>query len=256
MVRLVSGVIMGVVALSAMVWLPQPAFRLAVTVLAGAAASEYAPLAGRGTGAGRMLVVLPAMLVAWLVADVPAFFPALSMAALLLAAAAVLGRHQAIPPAVASLFGVLYVGVPFGLLANLRGVSGWRITMLLVAVVIVSDSLQYYTGRLLGRRPLAPRVSPKKTIEGAVGGVVAATLFMLAAGPAFLPAVSTAMLAGMGLVLSLLGITGDLFESQLKRIAGLKDSSDLIPGHGGVLDRVDALLFVIPAFFLVFRGAA
>jgi len=168
----------------------------------------------------------------------------------------VLGRHRSIPRALAAPFGVLYVGVPFGLLANLRSTAGWKMTMLLLAVVIVSDSLQYYTGRLFGRRPLAPRVSPKKTVEGAVGGVVAATLFMMAAGPALLPATSPAMLAGVGPVLALLGISGDLFESQLKRIAGLKDSSHLIPGHGGVLDRVDALLFVTPAFFLAFRGVA
>jgi phosphatidate cytidylyltransferase len=244
------------VALSAMIWFPKPAFQLAVTILAGAAASEYSLLVGRGTGAARVLVVLSAMLVAWLVADVPSYLPVLSMAALLLAAAIVLGRHRSIPPVLAAPFGVLYVGVPFGLLANLRSNAGWRITMLLVAVVIVSDSLQYYTGRLLGRRPLAPRVSPKKTIEGAIGGVVAAALFMLAAGPALLPATSPARLAGMGLVLALLGISGDLFESQLKRIAGLKDSSHLIPGHGGVLDRVDALLFVTPAFFLAFQGVA
>ena len=256
MVRLTSGVIMAVVALSAMVWFPKPAFQLAVTILAAAAAFEYAPLAGCGTGVGRMLVVLSAMLVAWLVADVPSFSPLLSLGALLVAAAVVLGRHRSIPRALAAPFGVLYVGVPFGLLANLRSTAGWKMTMLLLAVVIVSDSLQYYTGRLFGRRPLAPRVSPKKTVEGAVGGVVAATLFMMAAGPALLPATSPAMLAGVGPVLALLGISGDLFESQLKRIAGLKDSSHLIPGHGGVLDRVDALLFVTPAFFLAFRGVA
>ncbi len=245
---------MAVVALSAMVWLPQPAFQLAVTALAGLAAVEYAPLAGRGIGVGRVLIVLSAMAVSWLVADVPSYLPVLSLAALLLAAAIVLGRHRAIPPAFAAPFAVVYLGVPFGLLANLRGVNGWKITMLLVAVVIVSDSLQYYTGRLLGRHPLAPRVSPKKTIEGAVGGVVAAALFMLLAGPSFLPTASAAALAVTGVALSMLGICGDLFESQLKRIAGLKDSSHLIPGHGGVLDRVDALLFVTPAFFLLFRA--
>jgi phosphatidate cytidylyltransferase len=256
MVRLASGVIMAVVALAALVWLPQPAFRLAVTVLAALAALEYAPLAGSGTGAGRVAVVFSAMALAWLVADVPSYFPVVSLAVLLLAAAVVLGRHRAIAPALAVPFGAVYVGVPFGLLANLRGAAGWKVTMLLLAVVIVSDSLQYYTGRLLGRRPLAPRVSPKKTIEGAIGGVVAAAMFMLLAGPALLPSRSALMLAATGVVLSILGICGELFESQLKRIAGLKDSSHLIPGHGGVLDRVDALLFVTPAFFLAFRSVA
>ena len=127
--------------------------------------------------------------------------------------------------------------------------------MLLVATVVVSDSLQYYTGRLFGRRPLAPRVSPKKTIEGAIGGVVAAALFHRRGRPAD-PARRSRAPAwpGWGVAVALLGICGDLFESQLKRSAGMKDSSHLIPGHGGVLDRVDALLFAIPAFYLYVRG--
>jgi phosphatidate cytidylyltransferase len=119
---------------------------------------------------------------------------------------------------------------------------------------VVSDSLQYYTGRLFGRTPLAPRVSPKKTVEGAAGGVAAAALFLGAAGPLILPGFPRIGLAGLGVAVSLLGICGDLFESQLKRSAGVKDSSQLIPGHGGVLDRVDALLFAIPAFYLYVRG--
>ena len=123
--------------------------------------------------------------------------------------------------------------------------------MLLVAVVIVSDSLQYYTGRLLGRRPLAPRVSPKKTIEGAIGGVIFGILFMAVAGRFVLPVLGIPALALLGAVVVVLGILGDLFESRLKREAGVKDSSALIPGHGGVLDRIDALLFAIPAFYFV-----
>ena len=83
---------------------------------------------------------------------------------------------------------------------------------------------------------------------------MAAAIFLAAAGPMFLPGASRLALAGLGVVVALLGICGDLFESQLKRTAGLKDSSHLIPGHGGVLDRVDALLFAIPAFYLYMRG--
>jgi phosphatidate cytidylyltransferase len=99
-------------------------------------------------------------------------------------------------------------------------------------------------------------VSPKKTVEGAVGGVVATAVFLALLGPLVLPGISRVVLATMGLVLALLGICGDLFESKLKRVAGIKDSSHLIPGHGGVLDRMDALLFVTPAFYLFVRGAA
>ena len=112
----------------------------------------------------------------------------------------------------------------------------------------VSDSLQFYTGRLFGRQALAPAISPKKTIEGAIGGAIAGTLFMVVAGRVVLPDSTSPWLAALGFVVVLLGILGDLFESRLKRDANVKDSSSLIPGHGGVLDRIDALLFVTPAF--------
>ena len=254
MVRLISGIVMAATALAAIVWLPPAAFRAAVSLLAGAAAFEYSTLAGRRAGPGRWVVVALAGLSAWAFADGPGWAALLALAVLAAAAAAVLGQGRSIPFSLAAVFGVVYLGIPFGLLVSLRGTNGWRVAVLLVATVVVSDSLQYYTGRLLGRRPLAPRISPKKTIEGAVGGVVAAAIFLAGAGPMFLPGASRPALAGLGLVVALLGICGDLFESQLKRSAGLKDSSHLIPGHGGVLDRVDALLFAIPAFHLFVRG--
>jgi phosphatidate cytidylyltransferase len=131
---------------------------------------------------------------------------------------------------------------------------GWQATLLLVATVVVSDSAQYYAGRAMGRTPLAPVVSPKKTIEGAVGGAVGATMFMTLAGGWVLPGTSLAARAVLGLGIVLLGICGDLFKSRLKRLAGVKDSSSLIPGHGGVLDRIDALLFATPAFFMFVRS--
>jgi phosphatidate cytidylyltransferase len=246
---------MAAAALAAIVWLPATAFRAAVSALAAAAAFEYAALAGRPAGLGRWVVVVLAALSAWAFSDGARWASVAALVALALAAAAVLGRGRRIPSSLAAVFGIFYLGIPLGLLVDLRS-TGWRVAILLVATVVVSDSLQYYTGRLLGRRPLAPRVSPKKTMEGAVGGLVAATLFLGAVGPVFLPGFSRAGLAGLGLAVAALGICGDLFESQLKRTTGLKDSSHLIPGHGGVLDRIDALLFAIPAFHLFVRGGS
>ena len=127
--------------------------------------------------------------------------------------------------------------------------------LLLLVTIVVSDSAQYYTGRAFGRRPLAPAISPKKTVEGAIGGVVFGTaVHGPLAGPR-LPRRRPSMLALLGVRSCLLGIFGDLFESRLKRLADMKDSSALIPGHGGVLDRIDALLFAIPVFyFMVLQG--
>jgi phosphatidate cytidylyltransferase len=162
----------------------------------------------------------------------------------------VLSTRGPIQTATAGAFAAIYVGVPLGLLVALHARYGSRVTLLLIATVAVSDTAQYYTGRTFGRRPLAPAISPKKTVEGALGGVVFGTLFVAVAGARALPAVSIAQLAVLGGAAVALGICGDLFESQIKRQAGAKDSGALIPGHGGVLDRIDALLFVTPVFAL------
>jgi phosphatidate cytidylyltransferase len=119
--------------------------------------------------------------------------------------------------------------------------------------VMVSDTAQYYTGRLFGTRPLAPAISPKKTVEGAVGGFVFGTALFVSAGAWWVPGMPILFRIGLGLAVVALGIGGDLFESMLKRSAGVKDSSALIPGHGGVLDRIDALLFAAPVYYIVLK---
>jgi phosphatidate cytidylyltransferase len=144
--------------------------------------------------------------------------------------------------------GPIYLALPLGGLAGLRWTDGREVAVLLVLVVVASDTLQYYTGRALGRRKLAPVISPKKTVEGAVGGFVGATLVMTLVGAAWLPGVPLNARVGLGLTIAGLGIVGDLLESALKRAADVKDSSHLIPGHGGVLDRIDALLLAAPVY--------
>lgn len=126
---------------------------------------------------------------------------------------------------------------------NLLLVSG-------MAVVWVSDSAAYFAGRAFGRRKLAPTVSPGKTWEGVAGGVVGVAaytvaLFLLVGErlPAGLPE-----LLALTLLMCLLGIVGDLYESWMKRVAGVKDSGTCLPGHGGLLDRVDALAAALPAW--------
>jgi phosphatidate cytidylyltransferase len=153
----------------------------------------------------------------------------------------------------AALFPALYLGLPIGALVAVRETQGRAALFLLMLTVIVSDTAQYYTGRLFGRRPLAPAISPKKTIEGAVGGLVFGAVALAVVGTWWLPAVPAAVRVALGLTVVALGIAGDLFESMLKRSAGVKDSSSLIPGHGGVLDRIDALLFAAPVYYVVLK---
>ncbi len=150
----------------------------------------------------------------------------------------------------ASLLPLVYLALPVGVLVQLRMREGAEVVLLLLATIMVSDTAQYYGGRWLGRRPLAPAISPGKTIEGALFGLAAGALFMGWVGPMVVSGSGTAPSALVGVLLVALGITGDLFESQLKRGAGVKDASALIPGHGGVLDRIDSLLFAAPGFYL------
>lgn len=149
--------------------------------------------------------------------------------------------------------GPLYIGLPLGIFAWVQAAMGPDTTLWLLAMIAVSDSAQYYTGRAFGRTKLAPAISPAKTREGAVGGVMAAAVAGYLLGPSGLPAYSEFTAAGIAVLLAMFGMAGDLFESLLKRSAGMKDSSSLIPGHGGILDRLDSHLFAAPVFYLCLR---
>ena len=135
----------------------------------------------------------------------------------------------------------------------MHAIAGKEAVLLLIATVAVSDTAQYYSGRTMGKRLLAPVISPKKTVEGALGGFVGGALVLAVAGIWWLSSIPVALRALLGATIVALGIAGDLFESMLKRSAGVKDSSTLIPGHGGVLDRIDALLFAAPFYYIVLK---
>ncbi len=126
---------------------------------------------------------------------------------------------------------------------------GWL--LLAILVTWMTDTGAYLVGRSVGRHKLIPRVSPNKTIEGALGGLFAAVLTALLCAWAFGLDVYPLLAALSGLGLGAIGMLGDLAESMIKRHAGVKDSGSLIPGHGGILDRIDGLLFVILATWLV-----
>jgi phosphatidate cytidylyltransferase len=247
MTRLISGAALAAAALASILFLPPVALRVVACLVAALAAHEYLRIVGADDSYLGAVVI-----VTWLIAARnPYALPAAAVVTLFIGGLSALQSHRRTgQQSIAGAFSLLYVGMPLGMLAAINETRSWRATVLLIATVVVSDSLQYYTGRALGRRPLAPSISPKKTIEGAVGGVVAGTTFMAVAGRIVFPEHPVVLLTALGLVVSLMGIAGDLFESRLKRDAQLKDSSSLIPGHGGMLDRIDALLFVTPVFFV------
>jgi phosphatidate cytidylyltransferase len=164
------------------------------------------------------------------------------------------GMTTATRAVAAAALSVVYLGLPLGALVAIHLFGGRGAVVLLIFTVVVSDTAQFYAGRTLGRHKLAPQLSPKKTIEGAAGGLVVAPIFLYFVGPYLVPASSPILMAAIGIPLVIAGIAGDLFESMLKRAAEMKDSSALIPGHGGILDRIDALLFATPVFYMYLRS--
>ncbi len=148
-----------------------------------------------------------------------------------------------------SLAGVLYVALGFFHLFALTELSKGRLWLLtLMAAVFGTDTGAYYTGKALGRRKLAPHISPGKTVEGAIGGTLLGTGLGTGLGLYF-GLVETKWLLLVTFLVSVVGQIGDLLESMIKRACGVKDSGGLLPGHGGILDRVDALIFAAPLLY-------
>ena len=258
MTRVVSSAVLIAFAIGVVWFASSLVFLVVAAVLVGLGVNELVVLAR----ASQLSVAFWPALVAALLTLVSVGAPGQPLEVALMAALVGLGLAtlgawrgdpHALSTAAVALFPALYLGLPVGALVAVRNLRGPRGLFLLMLTIIVSDSMQYYTGRLFGRRPLAPTVSPKKTIEGAIGGFVFGTALFASVGAWWLSDMPLALRIGFGLSIVALGIAGDLFESMLKRSANVKDSSTLIPGHGGILDRIDALLFAAPVYYIVLR---
>lgn len=160
-----------------------------------------------------------------------------------------------------SMMSQLYVALPIALMSRVYAMSP-HILLLLFILVWVNDTFAYLSGRALGRHKLWERISPKKTWEGFWGGTLATVAVATLCGvfvTRYFGGLSPVFMAALGLVTSVFGTLGDLVESLLKRTVGVKDSGNIIPGHGGILDRIDSILLVVPAslifVFLVFYYA-
>jgi phosphatidate cytidylyltransferase len=159
----------------------------------------------------------------------------------------------------ATLMGAVYLGGLGGTMAGLallqpQYAGPWRVVLLL-AIIMVADSAAYFGGRAFGRHKLAPSISPGKTQEGAVAGLLGGVLGALAVRAIGMPTLPVLDAVALGALVTVAGTAGDLAESLLKRWAGVKDSGGLFPGHGGMLDRLDSLLFGAPVLYYYFNLA-
>jgi phosphatidate cytidylyltransferase len=260
--RVLSGAVLLLIAVAVVWFAPPLVFLLVAEGLLVMACVEFASIA-RASGLSVPVVIsttsaaltcaVLAPLASGGVGGVP--LDAVLMTSLVAVGAVALtswsGGPDALASVAATLLPALYLGLPIGAMIAIRETRGREALFLLMLTVIVSDTAQYYSGRAFGRHRLAARISPKKTVEGALGGFVFGGLLLIVVGTWWLPEVPMALRALLGVTVVALGIAGDLFESMLKRSAGVKDSSALIPGHGGILDRVDALLFAAPVYYIV-----
>jgi len=179
----------------------------------------------------------------------PALVLALAVGAVL--SAPLWAKAPATEPAANTLLAILYVGwlLGYGILLHHTSPIGDELVLFLVGVTWIGETAAYLVGSAVGRHKLAPVISPKKTVEGAAAQVVMSVVSGAALGAWLLPQCGTAVAIAGGALVGVVGQVGDLAESVIKRSVGTKDTGGIIPGHGGVLDRIDSLLFNLPAFY-------
>ena len=260
--RLLSATILvgALVAAVALGW-PWPAG--AAVLAAGVGLVEFRRL-GAALGAAPPWWLLVPLAMFWLLR---AAYPQVAAADIGLGAALVLGLPFILGTASAgrpllgfalALVGAAWLGYGLGFLllldrATANAGTNAGLVFIALGVAVASDSAAYLVGRAAGRHRFFAAVSPSKTVEGAVAGAVAAVVLVGLALPAVLPTVGPLLAVGVGVVAVAASQAGDLVESQLKRSAGVKDAGGWIPGHGGMLDRLDSLALVGPAVYSVLK---
>ena len=242
---------------------PPLGFSVIALAMIGIAIWEcYRMLEAGGSRPFKWLGLIAGLGVAWsFVGLAPQFEPQLPLAMVAIATFVLAMRMRSdademLASSVHTLFPVLLVGLGLGFLIGLRGMpgeDGEDLLMLLFVCVVFADTAAFYVGSRLGRRRMAPTISPRKSWEGAVGGMTASALAGLIAHFWFYQRLPLIHALALGLVLGLAAILGDLTESMIKRATGVKDSSTLLPGHGGLLDRADSLLFAGPVLYYYYR---
>jgi phosphatidate cytidylyltransferase len=255
--RIVTAVVLAAVFLAALFFAPRPAWVVLMAAALALAAWEWARICAFSAIMGAVFALLALIVFAAFAWYTPRAWtmPAYVLAMLfwfLLAPVWLRKRPRTVPRPVLAAVGAIIIVAAFVALIELRDESP-ALVLAVMAVIWISDTAAFFTGRRFGRHKLAPNVSPGKTWEGVWGALAAAGIYGLCwhwfPQPALPQGASPGAmaLALLALAFAVLGIIGDLFESQMKRNAGVKDSGRLLPGHGGALDRIDALLPVLPA---------
>jgi len=261
MQRLLTAAVVVPLVLAALFCLPSVWWFVVLAIFAEIAAWEYLAIVRARAPRAPLLPLLMLVPLAAVALSASMVAPAPLAAARLLLAATVLSvglgslvllsrtpLDEAIPALGILCFGIPYFAVPVASLHQLQRADPWLV-FLLMAIVWLGDTAAYYVGSRLGRHKMAPVISPKKSWEGAIAGFVTSVLAAAAWSVWRLGRLDPGLL-GVAAVTAVAAQVGDLVESMIKRGSGVKDSGNVLPGHGGVLDRLDAMLFAAPIFLL------
>ena len=268
MQRLLTAAVLVPLLYGAIKWAPAPVFYgVAVLAIVGACWECYRMMRQCSATPLVLLGLAAAAATVWSHGGVTPVLggPAIPPVALMLVAVPVAmvlrpNPERILRTVMETVFPVLFIASTMGYVVSLRALpdpDGEDLVMLLFVCVILGDTAAYYVGRSIGRRPLAPQISPKKTREGFIGAMVGSTLGALIAHLWFYQRLPLGHVLPVGLLLGVTGAVGDLAESVVKRACQVKDSSQLFPGHGGIFDRTDNLLLASPVlyhYYLWFLG--
>ena len=259
MQRLITGIGLILIAAYLIGWAPQPLFIAAALLMSMLGYWEFADLVKHhsiprpgifGFLAGIFILLWPAipirgisLLTVISILTVAAFITSLRY----------LNLRDVLPQVACAFLGAFYTFAPWRFSIDLRRQSH-HLLFFALALNWAGDSTAYYVGRAFGKHRLAPIVSPKKSWEGAVGSVLGSVLFGLLYLGHFMPQIAWWNVVLMAVVANVAGQFGDLAESAMKRGAGVKDSGNLLPGHGGILDRVDSSLFALPVVYALYAA--
>jgi phosphatidate cytidylyltransferase len=238
-------------------WSHPAVFNVTMGVAAGLALYEFLIL-GRKKGYDVPIVLclgIMAFIIAAFVLEHVSVEIGMYAALLIIPASYVFGKtslDEALPSSAVAVLATMYVGMLGGSLVRLRNdfPEGPRLVFFLLIVVWIGDAGAYYVGRQFGKHKLSPRISPKKTIEGLMGGITTSIVAAVVIHFTFFPEMKLVHAIVVGTILSASGVIGDLAESMWKRSAAVKDSGTLIPGHGGFLDRFDSIFFTAPILYI------
>ncbi len=255
-VRTISGAVLGLVVVGAILWGVWPAAILSIFVCVGAI-TELMELASKripGVGANYLLII--ALAGGWISGVALNPSPLMLLVGLLFVPLIFIFEvfrkdGQTFENLAIASLSLLYIALPMALLILIGGSSGeWEPArvLMIIFIVWVNDIFAYLVGCSIGKHKMCPTISPKKSWEGFFGGLLFAVGFAMAAG--YMMEGDILLWGGLGAVVALAGVVGDLLESKIKRECGVKDSGTLIPGHGGVLDRFDALLLAAPVAYV------